>query len=211
MRSRPGTGRQRRLWPLGACNRAGSSASAPAESLRDGLGCGRAGQLAGLSGFDVLSSPEAPEVALGEVAVGDPAAFEAARIEAGVPVDGSRAHGQDDPARGRRARRAHGELHQGLLHRPGARRPARCPRRERRPALAWRRSSTRAGSPEAGATLSLGRARGGPPHEHCLLARAHDSRSPSPMSGATSCRRQASSWLAGETPAEIRELPLEIR
>ena len=87
----------------------------------------------GLVGIDLLG----PSATLPDgVPEGDEAAFEAARIEAGQPRMGSELTDRTDRAGGRR-RRADGQLHEGLLHRPGARGTHRLTRQPR-PAAAAR-------------------------------------------------------------------------
>ena len=87
--------------------------------------------------------------------------------------DGRRAHRGHDPGRGRAVgRRRVGELHQGLLHRPGAGGPHRQPRRQRAPPPADpRRRGPRAGAGHR-ASSSTARSSAG--------SRARPGRSPSP-------------------------------
>ena len=81
--------------------------------------------------------PGVPEVGL--------AAYQVARIEAGVPAMGAELDGAHHPGRDGH-RRAHRQLHQGLLHRPGAGRPDRLTGRPRPPAPPGRAAARRAGA-----------------------------------------------------------------
>ena len=68
---------------------------------------------------DVVLEPQSADLPAGVMACG-PDAVEACRIASGIPAMGTELDEQDDRGRSRTGR-AHGELHQGLLHRPGTR------------------------------------------------------------------------------------------
>ena len=71
----------------------------------------------------------------------DADAYERLRIEAGWPGHGRRAHRRHHPRPRPAWSPVRGQLHQGLLHGPGAGRPHRQPRRQRAPAPAPRCAS----------------------------------------------------------------------
>ena len=108
---------------------------------------GLAAEWPGIEAVDVVG-PD-PAVDFGRPATLDD--YERARIEAGVPAMGSEITTSDDPGRARRERSL-GELHEGVLHRPGARGESRLARWQRpppSPAGAGRRRRARRGAGRA--------------------------------------------------------------
>ena len=123
--------------------------------------------------------------------------------------DGPGAERVDDP-RGGRHRRPVGQLHQGLLHRPGAASPASTPAAATSPAAFGASSLT--GDDAAPARRHAPRRRqGGRAWSPAPPSRpAGARRSPSPTSAGRSSRRPtaSSTWDGGSAAARIEALPL---
>ena len=124
---------------------------------------------------------------------------------AGVPGHGRRADRRHDPCRGRPADdRRLGQLHEGLLHRPGAGGPHRQPRRQRPPPPARprpRRARVGRARHHGGGRRRRGR------NGHLVRARAGRA-APSPSRSSRRAVDPPAEATVGGEPATILDLPL---
>ncbi len=215
-RRRVGAGRGRAAQPVQAAGEgrhrgAGGGGAWPCGARAPTRRCptAAAGRLAGPARASTWSVPAADGCrppACRSCSVDD---YEVARIEAGVPVMGRELDESTIPAEAGVVDRV-GELHQGLLHRPGAGGPHRLPGRQRPPPAAGRGGGRRRPVPPVGAAVHADGKDVGVLTSVAPARSGWARRWPWPTCGGRSSRRPRSSCAgkAAPPPARVLALPL---